>query len=295
MTIGVVLFILGSCAGSLSAQSAGTAGEGRLYQWSFSPGIHSVPLAAGTFELRLPSAAGGIEPWNVGITVGSKAGFAEAAAGGVLLKRVGRQGLVTVPERSWDLGMDEGPGWAAVKAPPGAGNELIAHLSVPKGTNVRILVGKNEVFRAPVAMDVLLINGEATSRPVPNPGSVLHARIAPIQNSAQPSLRVVNGRTVANFAAVRSHLKRWERPSLRFTESGSTPRMVLLEAQVDQSGRVTSVARLDGDVEISLQIEKAVRSWEFNPFEYDGRPVAVTARLPFTVTPVGSVISPVFP
>ena len=108
-----LIFIAMAASYDLAAQ---TAESGGVYHWSFRPTARPIPASGPGVILNLPHAGGRLQEWTVGIRVISPEGAAEVSASGVRMKRLGKAGVVLVPERSWDWIFDIVEGVATVRS-----------------------------------------------------------------------------------------------------------------------------------------------------------------------------------
>lgn len=67
--------------------------------------------------------------------------------------------------------------------------------------------------------------------------------------------------------------------------------MVLIEVQIDESGFVDEARALSGDSSLIERAILAARQWEFQPYEFKGRPTRVRTAIRFDVTAFDSELS----
>lgn len=286
--------------------SALAAAQTTYYRFSHKPRLR--PLAAGrtgAYAIAIPEM--GKSRWIVALHAASPASAAECSCNWVKTKASARAPL-RMPEEIIEADARLGAGLLRVADPPAAQYELVIWCALPTGAKVHVSQAGGEVFSARLGGDTLIAGGVAYPRSVPNAGQALLALLTPAEASAPAgAIERRAGRLVADWAAVKQHALRLERPDFSSSapccgpgqeDAGVPAAAFTLEIRIGEDGKVRAIERILGQrPEVSETMDRlvqAVQRWEFRPFIFEGKPAEVIARIPFTITRSGRVLTPLF-
>lgn len=172
-----------------------------------------------------------------------------------------------------------------------SGGTVVAFLSLPAGTDLRVTLDGREVSRLLTKQSVLIRDGVAVEKPGYGLNSFIKDFLVDFKDlplQRQDVVRVANGEFMTATKGLKSHGISLPLPSGRAAamDKGALP-YLSFQIRIDENGKVASYQPTHGVP--TAEMISAMKAWRFRPFTFDSRAVSVIATLSFQLDESGCI------